>query len=302
MKKLLCTLGIILSALVIGSSITFARGLPSPVGYVNDFAAVLDSHVRFDLEARLVQLEKDTNAEVAVVTINSLEGEDINFFANDIFAAWGIGKSDKDNGVLFLIAVNDHLTRIEVGYGLESIITDSRAGRILDIEVIPSFKKGDFNNGITNGVIAIEKLVREGTPPSVIEDNFLNNFVRGSDFWLPLLIGLGVITIYLMGWMARTRSIWLGGIWGIVVGVLLGFALGRLGFVIGLPIGLGIFGTILDIILSRNYRSRSSSGQSTSWRSTWGGFSGPTGGFSSGGGFGGFGGGHSGGGGAGRGW
>jgi len=94
--------------------------------------------------------------------------------------------------------------------------------------------------------------------------------------------------------MARTKSIWLGGVWGFVLGIILGFGFGGWGFLIGLPIGLAILGTLLDAVLSTNYRGRSSSGLPTNWFSSFGGFGG------SGGGFSGFGGGRSGGGGASR--
>ncbi len=202
-----------------------------------------------------------------------------------------------------MVALEDRKARIEVGYGLESIVTDSRAGRILDKDVIPHFKNGDYEKGIIAGTESIEEYIRTAAPPSAIEENPLSGFVEKADFWLPLLIVLGIISIYMLGWMARTKSFWLGGVWGIVVGLVLGFALGNLAAIIGVSIGLGMFGTLLDLILSRNYKSRRAAGKPTSWTHTWGGFSGGGGGFrGGGGGFGGFSGGHSGGGGAGRGW
>jgi uncharacterized protein len=302
MKRFWIAVVICLTTVVMAGGVVFARDFPEPVGFVNDFAGLLSSSASAQLEARLVQLEQDTTAEVVVVTISTLNDESIEYYANELFSEWGIGKESEDNGILFLVAYEDRQTWIEVGYGLESIITDGRAGRILDSDVIPNFKNGDYELGIISGMALIEGYIRAGAPPSAIEENTVSNFVSKADFWLPLLFVMGFISIYLLGWMARTKSFWLGGVWGVICGLALGFALSHLAAIIGLSIGLGIFGTFLDLLLSRNYRTRKSAGKSTGWTKTWGGFS-SGGGFSShGGGFGGFGGGHSGGGGAGRGW
>ena len=279
-----------------GTGSALAQAYPPPTGFVNDFAGVLSGSTNSQLSTLLLNLEQDTSAEVAVVTISNLDGVPIEDYANGLFNAWGIGKNDKDNGILFLVSLQDRKVWIEVGYGLEPIITDGRAGRILDNYVIPDFRNGDYDQGIAAGVMALEGYIRDGTPPSVIEENPVQGLIAG--FHLPswLLITLGIITIYMLGFMARTKSVWLGGIWGFILGLVLGFGFGNLWAVFLLPFGLGIFGTILDIILSSNYWGRVSSGRSTGWYSSGGGFSG------GGSGFGGFGGGSSGGGGAGRGW
>ncbi len=282
-------LGLIASSLL-------AQNFPPPQGFVNDFAAILSDSTVSQLERRLVTLEQDTSAEVAVVTIDNLDGDTIEEYAAGLFQAWGIGKKGKDNGVLFILSVADKGIRIEVGYGLEPVITDGRAGRILDSEVIPYLKQGDFDKGVEAGVLAIEGYIRDGTPPSIVEENPVQSILSGFKIPLYWLIILGVISIYMLGFMARTRSIWLGGIWGTILGLVLGLGFGRILGIVLLTIGLGLSGLLLDIVLSSNYRGRSSSGLSTGWFSSGGGFRGP------GGGFGGFGGGMSGGGGTSRGW
>ncbi|MDP2919621.1 MAG: TPM domain-containing protein [Dehalococcoidia bacterium] len=301
MKNLWLFIILVLAVLGFTASTALAQTFPKPVGLVNDFANLLPDPAERQLEARLVQLEKDTTAEVAVVTIISLEGESMELYADGLFNAWGIGKDEKDNGVLFIIALVEHEMRIEVGYGLEPVITDGRAGRILDREVVPRFKEGDYEQGIVSGVAAIADYIRNGTPASFPEENPVGNLINGSEIPVWLLIVLGIITIYMMGFMARSKSIWLGGTWGLVVGTILGLVLGSLAALILLPIGSTVLGLLLDWILSRNYRNRSSGGQPTNWGRTWGGFSGYGGGGHSSG-FGGFGGGSSGGGGAGRRW
>ncbi len=273
-----------------------AQDFPDPLGWVSDFAGILSADTISQLENRLSILEKDTSAEVAVVTIDSLDGYSIEEYAAGLFQNWSIGKKDKDNGVLLILSPNTSDIRIEVGYGLESVITDGRAGRIIDNEVLPYLRRGDFDKGIEVGVLTIEGYVRDGTPPSIVEENPAQSILGGFKLPLYTLVILGIISMYMLGFMARTRSIWLGGIWGIIVGLVLGFGFGRMLWIILLPVGLGFIGLLFDIVLSANYRGRSTSGQSTGWFSSGGGFRGP------GGGFGGFGGGSSGGGGASRKW
>ena len=272
------------------SAITF----PKAQGFVSDIAGLIAPADRTALETRLSTLEKETDAEVAVVTVPDLGGTTIEDYASQLFEAWGIGKKDQDNGVLLIIALRERKARIEVGYGLEPIITDARAGRILDDKVIPKFKNGDYNTGILQGAAAIEEYIRAGTPPGPLEDNPVRS-VLGDN--MPLLTWLGIITIYLLGFMARSKSIWLGGIWGVLVGIILGFTLGNPGSVMLLAIAGGGVGSLLDLILSRNYKARASKGMTTGWFSSGGGFSGGGGGS-----FGGFSGGSSGGGGSSRGW
>jgi uncharacterized protein len=278
----------------------FALTFPQYQGYVNDFAGLLSADNKTYLENKLVQLEKDTAAELAVVTINSLEGSTIEEYSYKLFETWGIGKKNKNNGVLFLVAKDDRKLRIEVGYGLEPIITDGRAGRIRDNNILPYFKADDYNAGIISGVDALETLIRNGTPPNVLDDNPVKNVLDDMGPMVLLFI-VTFIGSYLTGFMARSKNIWLGTIYGGLAGVVLGLAVGGIAGLIAMPVISGGFGAGLDYVLSKNYRANKSSGRSTSWHSTWGGFgSGSSGG--GGGGFGGFGGGMSGGGGASGSW
>jgi uncharacterized protein len=290
-------LGILLFLILLISAAgaVFAQTFPSPQGYVNDFAELLSVQIRTQIEDQLSLLEKDTTSQVAVVTIKSLEGNSIEDYTSRLFESWGIGKKGSDNGVLFIIAKDERKVRIEVGYGLEGILTDGRAGRILDEDVLPYFKKSDYEKGIAAGVKSIEKYVRGGTPPEPLEENPVRSIMGG---FSSAFIIITIAGAYLTGFMARSKNIWLGTIFGGIAGAVLGLALGGLAAVIILAIISAGFGAGLDFLLSSTYRTRKAAGKSTSWHSTWGGF----GGGSSGGGFGGFGGGMSGGGGASRGW
>jgi uncharacterized protein len=296
MKRVFAAFWLAIVLVVLAVLPSGAQDYPQPEGYVNDFANILSENAKSSLEARLSLLEKETSAEVAFVSVETLGNTTLEEYAAGLFQDWGIGKKGKDNGVLFLVSLLEGDLRIEVGYGLESIITDGRAGRILDQDVVPFLDKGEIDQAIENGLIAIENYIRDGAPPSIVEENPIEQFIHG--FGLPMytLVILGICSIYILGFMARTKSIWLGGIWGVVSGIVLGFGFSRLLWMIILPIGLGVLGTLLDVILSANYRGRSSGGLPTGWFPSGGGFRG------SGGGFGGFGGGRSGGGGASRKW
>src|SRR5688500_11717580 len=109
----------------------------NPESRVTDTAKVLSDVQKQQLERLLADLERATTVEIAVVALPSLQGGEISDFANRLFERWGIGKRGKNNGILLLAAVEDRKVWIEVGYGLESLIPDARAGRILDEALIP---------------------------------------------------------------------------------------------------------------------------------------------------------------------
>lgn len=132
---------------------------PDYTGYVNDFAELMDPASRSDLEALIAGVERGTGAEIAVATIDSLEGITIEEYAVELFEQWGIGKADEDNGILILVALLDREVRIEVGYGLEGVITDLEAGRIIDEIIVPNFKNEDYNRGIYDAVVTISNQI-----------------------------------------------------------------------------------------------------------------------------------------------
>jgi uncharacterized protein len=142
---------------------------PDYVGYVNDFAGILDNASASDLEALITSIEENTGAEIAVVTIDTLEGITIEEYAVVLFELWGIGKAEEDNGLLILVALMERQVRIEVGYGLEGVITDLEAGRIIDEIIVPNFKNGDFSRGIYDAVVTVSNQIY-GEEDPVLED------------------------------------------------------------------------------------------------------------------------------------
>lgn len=132
---------------------------PAPIGHLNDFAHVVPAGQAQQIEALLTDLEAKTGAQVAVVTVSSLNGEDIDTARVELFKAWGIGHQKKDDGVLVLVAINDRKDGIEVGYGEEAILTDGMTGTIRRQEMEPFFKQGDFGQGLMNGAAAIAQII-----------------------------------------------------------------------------------------------------------------------------------------------
>lgn len=128
---------------------------PKPHGYVNDFANLLPLDVAKKLETELRTYKEQTSIEVAVVTVNSLEGLSVEDYTIELARHWGVGEKKKDNGVVFLIAPNERKARIEVGYGLESDLTDAQAGRIMRDQILPLFKEGRMPDGVVAGVVGI---------------------------------------------------------------------------------------------------------------------------------------------------
>jgi uncharacterized protein len=118
-----------------------------PSNYVNDFAHVLSAETQTQLNDICKQIDEKAHAQIAVVTVNSLDGRDVEGYAVDLFKQWGVGSKATDHGVLILVAVQDHRDRIEVGYGLEPILPDGKVGGFMR-EAVPSFKQNDYDGGV----------------------------------------------------------------------------------------------------------------------------------------------------------
>ena len=142
-----------------------AAQFPSPQGYVNDFANVLDGDTRSRLNGLITDLEKKTTVEFAVVTVPSLKGMTVEQYANLLFKQWGIGKKGKDNGLLVLICPKERKMRVEVGYGLEAVITDGLAGSVIRHSFTPAFKQGDYAKGTLEGVTQLTRFVTGADSP-----------------------------------------------------------------------------------------------------------------------------------------
>ena len=134
--------------------------IPPLQGRINDGAGMLSAATIQQLDQLLSELEKTDSSQIAVLTVNSLRGYDIETYALKTAEAWKLGQKGLDNGALLLIAKNDRKIRIEVGYGLEGVLTDLVAGRIIRDIITPQFKAGNFNQGVINGVGALVAAVK----------------------------------------------------------------------------------------------------------------------------------------------
>ena len=141
--------------LVAGVVSVQATEVPYLGGRVNDNAGLLTSETSAALEAMLKAHEDSTSNQVVVLTVNTLEGEEIEPFAIKVAETWKLGQKGKDNGVLLLVSKNERKVRIEVGRGLEGNLTDLTCGRIIRHEIVPRFKEGDFDGGVRAGVESI---------------------------------------------------------------------------------------------------------------------------------------------------
>jgi uncharacterized protein len=146
-----------------------ALEVPYLSGRVVDEAGLLPPDRAAALEEELRRLEEETGAQVVVLTIPSLEGEVLESYALEVAETWGIGRERADDGVLFLISRDDRQLRIEVGYGLEGVLPDLAASRIIRNLVVPEFKAGDYPGGIEAGVGAIAGAIRE--EPGAVPDD-----------------------------------------------------------------------------------------------------------------------------------
>ncbi len=153
-RKLVCIAALL--CLLLGLTVS-AASFPSPTDrfFVNDFAGVLSAQDEETIYAMGVQLYEKTGAQVVAVTIDDLDGSDVDEYALLLGREWGVGDDEKDTGVVLLLSLNDREVTIQVGYGLEGAITDIRAGILLDTYAVPSFSKDDFSAGMRNTYDAI---------------------------------------------------------------------------------------------------------------------------------------------------
>ena len=264
---------------------------PNYTGFVNDFTGTIDPASKVSLEALCRALEAKTSAELAIAVVKTVAPLDSKTYAVKLFEKWQIGKKGKDNGLLVLLALDERRVEIEVGYGLEGVINDAKAGEILDMYGVPYFKSGDYAAGLYNIAAALSEQVAAAAgqelgdqyqPTSGGPRGSADNWGTNDTVLSVAVVIIAVFSIFFSGLMA--------GIIGAIIGALFGV------FLWG-PAG-GAVGALLGFVVSF-FRFFGGFGGGGGW--TGGLFGGgDLGGGDSG--FGGFGGGGSGGGGAGRSW
>ncbi len=267
------------------SSNTYALDVPALEGRVNDYGQILSSTTEAHIDQLLASLEQSDSTQIAVLTIPSLKGEVLEEFSLKVVEDWKIGEAGLDNGALLLVAVGDRKVRIEVGYGLEGTLTDLRAGRIIRNEILPEFKKGDFDQGIIAGVNAMMQTVKGEY--SANQKQTRNN--QEDPFGL---IAMLIFFSFFIGNLLRTNKLasgLIGGITAPLIGIFFfGFSWPLILGLIPFGIVLGLIAAKLNIPRVRSGRSRRSGyyptgGSGGSSSGGFGGFSGGGGGFGGGG-------------------
>jgi uncharacterized protein len=157
LKYKLISLLFILPLFLLPQPFSHAVSIPeNPGNHVVDLADIIDNVTETKLNQYLKELEQKTTAQIAILTIKSLEGESIEDLSITVaHDKWKLGQKGKDNGILLLVSLGDRKYRIEVGYGLEGVIPDSMAGSIGRSYLVPFFKKGDYSNGIYTATLAL---------------------------------------------------------------------------------------------------------------------------------------------------
>jgi uncharacterized protein len=163
---------------------------PAPAGRINDYAGELSAAERDRLEQKLAARERGSSNQVVVAIFRSLEGESLEDFSIRLAQAWRIGQKGLDNGVIFLVFLDDRKMRIEVGYGLEATLTDAIAGSIIRNVVAPRFREGRVADGVSAGIDAIDQAIA-GTYRAADASSGRKPAAHRSRTLIPLLVVVG---------------------------------------------------------------------------------------------------------------
>jgi uncharacterized protein len=185
---------------------------PLLTGRVVDEAGLLSPATVTDLTDLLAKHEQATGEQVVVVTLNSLQGYTIEDFGYQLGRYWGIGQKDKNTGAILIVVPKEHEVRIEVGYGLEGQLTDAVSRTIIEDDVLPNFRRGDFNTGVLAGATAILKTLRGGSPavtePDVSSGAPLTAGDAGSPWDLAALVAIFIVFLVIRSLRRRRYGIY----------------------------------------------------------------------------------------------
>lgn len=219
MKKWLLGLMLIVYTATIAVTSAQPQVPPAPARavYIQDNAGIVSSDTENRIHNLGSQLASRTKAQVVVVTVKSLNSANIDEFALAILRQWGIGDKQLNNGVLLLVAADDRQSRIEVGYGLEGALPDSKTGRIQDEYLIPWFRQGDYDKGILNcylalaGEVAKEYKLELGTEskpvPKTSAPTPEPSWFDSLPWWGQALVGISVLAFFLFDWFVLGGAI-----------------------------------------------------------------------------------------------
>jgi len=187
---------IIIAYLCVQSALLFSLDVPPLDGPVNDYAHMFTTSEIQELNSYLYTIDRQSDLQIAVLTIPSLEGDNLESYSIRVAEKWQIGQKGKDSGVILVIVAQDRKLRIEVGYGLEDRITDAQSSRIIRSVIAPQFKKREYGKGVLLGVKNLVGLALQDE--SLISDA-VKESDRQSDDSIPLPLIIFLIIIFLFG-------------------------------------------------------------------------------------------------------
>ncbi|MBE6350740.1 MAG: TPM domain-containing protein [Spirochaetaceae bacterium] len=175
----------------------FSLDIPKLNAPVTDSANIISNDVESELNSYLQNLSSQTGIQIAVFTISSLSGENIEDAAFKIAEKWKLGQADKDNGILLLISSGDRQMRIEVGYGLEHLLTDAKCGLIIRNIMTPAFRNGDYSGGIKNAIMNIVGITTENV--ELISSEAFSNDSDPESVFIPIIFFVIFIFVVIIG-------------------------------------------------------------------------------------------------------
>jgi len=174
-----------------------APTFPALSGRVVDDAHILSDATKTDLDQKLAGLEQKTSRQLVIVTLASLQGYEISDYGYQLGRAWGIGQAKLNNGILLIVAPTEHKVRIEVGYGLEPIMTDAFSSVIIQTQILPKFRSGDFNGGVEAGTDALIQQLSLDTSEAEKRAAAAVQPHQGQDQGSPLIALIVIIFIFI---------------------------------------------------------------------------------------------------------
>lgn len=171
--------------------------------FVSNPDGILGPQAESLINTRLDSLRQSTTAEIAVVAVESIGEQDLESFSNELFARWGIGQKENNNGVLVLFVLDQRKIRFEVGYGMEGILPDAVCKRIQSQYMLPAFRQGDYDLGMVQGINRMCSIIEN---PGNREEVYANATVEEGDwlFLIEMYLGLSVLFSIVMLLMMRT--------------------------------------------------------------------------------------------------
>ncbi|MBI3480430.1 MAG: TPM domain-containing protein [Nitrosomonadales bacterium] len=270
-----CT-GFLLLALLFSGAVRADVPVPPLAHRVTDLTATLDAGQAQTLESRLAAFEKNKGAQLALLIVPTTQPESIEQFGIRVVEAWKLGRKGVDDGALLIVAKDDRALRIEVGYGLEGVLNDATANRIIEEIIVPRFKRGEFYSGIETGLAAMMQVVNgEPLPPP-------RRAAASGKYDIESLLFIGFGLVVVVGGMLRAL---LGRL---PAAVLMGGALGMLAWLVVAQMLIALFVGLMAFVFvllggGRGFGSYGGGGFGSGGFGGGGGFSGGGGGFGGGG-------------------